>query len=515
LDVSDVYAEGDVTNISAGNAGEALYISDKAQLNDDVRKATRKLATLEKDRFKLNGEYSFPDPVVANNGNVGYASDWLSDENGSTAYKSTSDGSTLYYRLTFDFGSTHTSPGVTVTFNPEENEYATEFIVYASVGIGRGGTSLDIIHVYDNAQVTVDVQGNFVGYDHIFIDIVKWSKPNRRVRVQEVDFGVVKVYDGETLISCNLTEEFDMTSGTVPSPEFRFTVDNLDRRFNILNPTGFAKYLQQRQTVIAELGVEKDNGEIEYMELGKYLLWEWTSEEGSMTATFTARTNLDLMDNYLYEKLTPTTKTLYQLAQDIFAGCGITTYSLDVSLQGITTNSMTKEVDCKTAIQMIAIAGCCNIFVDRGNIITLKKMTPIVTPDDRIDLDNVYVEPKIELEKVVRRVDVTYWSDMSTSGIATVTDPKVDIGDTLGLQGNTFINTISQAQAVATWLLAQKAYRNKYSINWRGNPAQELLDGVGIESTYGVSDMNAFITKQTLDFQGYLAVQTEAKGLPN
>jgi hypothetical protein len=310
-----------------------------------------------------------------------------------------------------------------------------------------------------------------------------------------------------------MIEEMDMTTGALPSPEFRFTIDNSDRLFNILNPTGYVKYLQQRQEVIAELGVELANGLYEYVPLGKYLLWEWTSEEGALTASFTCRTNLDLMANFDYEQLTADSQSLHDLAVQTFVTCGITNYSLDAALSSITTNSMAKKTDCRSLLQMIAIAGRCNIYVTRDNVITLKQVS-LGSDVDRVDFDNVYNEPKIELERIVKQVDVTYWTDLDTSATSSVAASGVDIGDVLKLDGNTLINNSTVAEDVADWILAQKQYRAKYSINWRGNPAHELADVIAIENSYGV-DMNAMITKTELIYEGYLQARTEAKGAVN
>jgi len=162
---------------------------------------------------------------------------------------------------------------------------------------------------------------------------------------------------------------------------------------------------------------------------------------------------------------------------------------------------------------MIAIAGRCNIYVTRDNVITLKQVS-LGSDVDRVDFDNVYNEPKIELERVVKQVDVTYWTDLDTSAISSVAASGVDIGDVLKLDGNTLINNSTVAEDVADWIIAQKQYRAKYSINWRGNPAHELADVIAIENTYG-ADMNAMITKTELIYEGYLQARTEAKGAVN
>lgn len=499
FDISDVTAEGDVTSIATTT--ELASVSQKAQINNDILVPTYNLATLEQDRFKLDGSYSFPDSTAANNGETGFVSNVLCDSAGIFSTPQT---------ITITFGGLHTSAGVTVTFDQFDNEYAADFNVSV---YNASDVLIQSVNVTGNTLALCPVFGNFINYKKVIVTITKWNVGNRRARVLEVDFGFIAVYTDDQLIGLNLIEEMDLTSGALPSPEFKFTIDNSDRAFNILNPTGYVKYLQQRQEVIAELGVQLANGTYEYIPLGKYLLWGWTSEEGALTASFTARTNLDLMANFDYEQLTASSKSLHALAVQVFAQCGITNYSLDTALLGITTNSMAKKTDCRSLLQMIAIAGRCNLFVTRGNVITLKQVS-FGAAADNVDFDNIYSEPKIELERIVKQVDVTYWTDLATSGVSSVVASGVDIGDVLKLDGNTLINNSTVATAVANWIMAQKQYRAKYSINWRGNPAHELADVIAIENTYG-ADMNAIITKTELTYQGYLQARTEAKGAVN
>lgn len=499
FDISDVTAAGDVASIVTTT--EQASISAKDQINNDIRRSTHNIATLEKDRFKLDGSFSFPDTVVANNGEVGFVSSVLCDANGVFSVPQT---------ITVTFGGLHTSAGITIAFDQLNDEYATDFNASA---YNTANALIQSVDVTGNSQSLRAIFGQLQGYKKIVVTIKKWNIGNRRARVLEVDFGFLATYTDDNLIDCNLIEEMDMTSGILPSPEFRFTVDNSDRAFNILNPTGYVKYLQQRQEVIAELGIVLPNGSIEFVPLGKYLLWEWTSEEGSLTASFTARTNLDLMANYPYMNTIVTNQSLGQLARNIFAACKITNFYLDPVLETIMTNSLLKQGNFRDQIQMIAIAGRCNIFVTRSNWITLKRVS-FGAPVDRVDFDNIYSEPKIELERIVKQVDVTYWTNLETSAVSSVVAPGVDIGDVLKVENNTLINSSAQASAVAAWLMAQKQFRAKYSINWRGNPAHELADVIAIENTYG-GDMSAMITKTELIYQGYLQARTEAKGAVN
>jgi hypothetical protein len=220
------------------------------------------------------------------------------------------------------------------------------------------------------------------------------------------------------------------------------------------------------------------------------------------------------MNGFDYENLVAKSNySLYQLATDMFTISGIKDYQIDTALQGITTNALIKKTSCRNVLQMIAIAACANIYVTRDNIINIK-ISPLSIGNavDLVDLDNMYQEPQIELDKAVKSIQVTYCTNLDTKVIITVNNASVTLGDTLKLENNTLINTAAQATNVANWLLRQKNYRAIYSSNWRGNPAHELDDIVTIEDGYN-QNKNAFITKNEINYAGYLSAKTEARGL--
>lgn len=502
FDVSDVTAAGDVASITV--TGEAT-LSAKAQLIDKVRNSTYKLATNEKDRFTLDGSWSFADDILANNGEIGWASSSISDGTGTFATPQ---------QVTFSFASDHSSIGLTISFDPVNGEYATDFTMTAY------DASNAVIATYPftgNTLAQVAAYGQLSNYRKVVITINKWSVPSRRARVAEVDFGIVKVYTGELgLVSMALTEEMDLTSGELPSPEFKFTVDNSSREFNILNPVGFYKSLQQKQQVIGEIGLANDDGSIEWVPVGNYLLWEWQSDEGSLTSTFYARTNLDIMASIQYSNSIPTSATLYQFAADLMTQvCGVTNFVIDPALKNITTNCLVDVgTNCKDVLQMIALAGCANIFVTRTGVITLKVLPSVATEVDTVSMNDQYAEPRINLDKPVKQVDVSYWTDINTSTVTSSVASGITLGDTFKLENNKLINTSARAAIVGQWILAQKNYRAIYTINWRGNQAHELGDVIAIGNSYG-NDMNAYITRTELKYEGYVQATTEARGVAN
>lgn len=504
FDITDVTAYSDVLAVTSSSTA-ATALSNPSQVVDRKRSQDNKLVTGETDRVLLDGSFSFSDDVnVPSNGELGWASGSLCDASGvfSTAPQ-----------ITIMFNGVHSSAGLTVTFDFLGGEYATDYVITA---YNASNGVIATVSVTGNTEVIDQPLGQLLNYKKVVITVQKWSKPNRRARITEVDFGIVRVYDQNSLVSMALTEELDLATASIPSAEFSFGTDNSDRAFNILNPSGFYKYLQQRQKITGEIGVElTPGGAVEYVPLGLYYLSEWTSDEGSLTASFKARTALDLMSGYDYEQLTANSRSLYALAQALFTTCGITDYVLDASLSSITTNSMSSKINCKDALQRVAIAGCCNITVSRTGSIVLEVVAAVSTPVDSITFDNTYAEPQIILDKVVKSVEVSYFTTTSgavgsaISNVSGVTD-----GDALKVDNNTFINTSARAQVVADWVKTMRGNRARSTINWRGNPSHELGDSVSLDNSYGVPQ-TALITKNNITFQGYLAANTEAKGVPN
>lgn len=498
FDISDVTARGDVNNISTTT--EAI-ISNKQQLINQKREQSINIATWERDRFKLDGSFSFADDDIANNGELGFVSNNLCNENGIFQLEPT---------FTFTFVNTHSSMGITLTFDVFNDEYATEFIINAYDSLNNLILSK---HVIDNDSVQIAPIGQFYLYKKIEVIIKKWSKPFRRCRVVEVDFGIVKVYTDKNLIKMSLIEDMDVITKNLAASEFKFTVENSKKDFNILNPDGFHKFLQERQVVTPEIGVVI-GATAEYIQLGKYYLMDWVSDEGTLTSTFTARNIIDLMASYDYENLVAKSGyNLYKMAVDIFNICGVTNYEIDPALQSISTNGLVKKNNCRNILQLIAIAGMCNVYVTREDKIIIKQ-SPLVLGNavDTISFHDVYNEPKIELEKIVKSVTVSYYSNIDTFSTYTKQDIEVKEGENLKVDNNTLINTLEQATNVANWILRQLKYRAKYSINWRQNPAHELNDVVIVEDTYSLNK-KAMITKIDMTYQGYLEGKTEARGL--
>lgn len=494
FDISDTSANGDISNVTTSSE---FNLSDNKQMFNKERESSYKLATWEKDRWLLDGSFVIPSDKPMINGEVGWWSNNLCDEMG--IFTSCED-------IIVNFNNPHSSMGLTITFDTLCNEYATDFDIIA---YGTDGNIINTVNINNNTKARFVIETPLYLYKKVVIKIKKWCKSYSRAKVLEIDFGVVRIYDDNNLIKANLLEEVDLISSKVVPSEFKFTVYNNNKEFNILNPQGFYRFLQERQQVIFEIGTEVSGG-FEYCTMGTYWLKDWTSDEGAMTATFIARDIIDLLDTAEYENLTPGNSSLKVIAINILEKAGVLDYEIDSSLDNIYTTGLIKKVSCRNALQMVAIAGMCNIYVIRNRIYVKSNLKiNMNNTNEIIDMDNLYKEPQISLEPLIKYVDVKYYTNLETTQDVICTNSNVAIGDTLKVD-NTLISNSTMASNVGNWIIAIKNLRANYEANWRQNPSMDVLDIVSVQNSYETK--NAIITKQEYEYQGYLKGKSKLTG---
>lgn len=519
FEILDNEAYDDNTSIVTGEAP----ISRKSQLTNKVRLMSHKYATFERDYWKLDGSFHIPPvPEEAPESELGWWSEDISNSEGVF---------TPYQVLEFLFSEEHNSMGLTITFDVLANEYASEF----DIDVYRIDDS-PIWHesVVGNTKATYVMIHGLDNYGKIVITIKKWAKPYRRCRITEVDFGVIMDYEGDKLINLNVIEEMNVAGDTLPINEVKFTIDNSNREFNILNPEGFYRFLKERQEIYFSIGVEIAEDIFEFIGFKKFYLTDWQSDEGALTSTFTARSILEIADQKEYLP-GAVVSNLYELAEDVLAFVGIGDYHIDPALQEIPTTGFPEKINARSALQCIGIAGKCAVYQDRKGVLNIRRfeildarttfMNYTGEPDmycgmvyvavdsgydmKNISFDNVYQEPQIKLDKLLKTLVVIIYDGEKKQEVS-YANPGIKEGVTLKLD-NPLINTETHAVKVAEWILAESNLRALYSVNWRQNPCLECGDIVLIEDSFDAKKQSR-ITKQEFEYQGYLTGRTETKG---
>jgi len=474
----------DVTSSATGGAA----FSKADQIKDFSLRSEPMFATFENNAWVLNGKYNFVPSPTPFTGDVGYVSDAVS----------LSDLTfTANPLLTLQLGSVHAAaiPGITITFAPDRNEWATDFIVRV-----YNGASLLLTDTVTGNTESVSVRDitGIEDYDKITVEIVKWSLPDRYARIMEIALGLKQVYTKAELFGYEHTSSGNLASAELPKNSIQFKLDNTDGRWNPSNPTGLEQYLIERQTISVRYGF-KINGSIEWVKVGTFYMSEWDTPSNGLEATFTARDSLEFM-GAIYNGTRSGTLAAIATAALTQAGISSTLYSLHANLSAITVNftADTTAYTISDILQMCAHAAECVIHQTSTGVITIAPLNTF-TSDYAITQFNSFTFPEYTLSKELKSVSVN--SDLGTA-VNGVT------GEIL-TSDNPLIETEAIANAVATWLVGIYGDRRVLKGNFRPDPRAEVYDKITVTSKYATDVI--YLTQIKYTFNGAFRGEYEGR----
>lgn len=270
-------------------------------------------ATLEENLWMLDGSRQIA-PDEGPYGNPGFVSKSNDYEIATLDYY----GAKLNVKL--KKRRTKTTPGVTITWSSEYDEYPTTFAVDALVGGTYGDTVVKTITVTGNKSKTAYVDCDFTNYQFLQIRPLDWNFPNHKIRVDQIYFGHLLVFDKTNILSYTHEQSGDPLGGELSRNAIDFQVDNSDGRWDLLNPNSMTKHLSERQPVTVRYGFKTDSG-VEWITGGTFYLSEWKLADDSMSISFAARDVIDFMMNVEYVSqgvpaVVNTEVTVYATPQD-------------------------------------------------------------------------------------------------------------------------------------------------------------------------------------------------------
>lgn len=441
-------------------------------------KNIRPYATLERNLWLLDGSREVV--PASNYGEVGFV------DNGICL----SDGSFSSHPIvTIGFTKVHTNllQGVTITWSEFLNEYAEEFIVTAY----NGTNVIAEKTVTENSSVTSAVMVDIVNYDSITIEIVKWSMPLRRARIDEVFIGANIIFTKKDVFSYSSSYNADPISAELPKSEVSFSIDNVDKSYNPYNAEGLTKYLMERQEISVRYGFKLESG-VEWISGGKFYLSEWDAKQGSMSAEFKARDLLEFMTGTYNKGLyNPNGTSLYDLAEDVLNDAnlplnvdGSVKWIIDNSLKNIYTIAPLPIDTHANCLQLITNAGGCVMYQDRNGILRISKLSTSVS-DYIINDFNSYSKSDLSLSKPLKQVEVPYYSYSVSEELSELFNGVVNInGSSDVLITYSGMATDVQAKVTNGTLNSAKYYTNACVLNITASgDVKILVDGYGLESS--------------------------------
>lgn len=385
----------DASEDAAPTVTSEAEISKLEQVHNRVVKMGKKLATLEQDYFLLDGTFELPGE---NNGEVGWWSNEISDSNGVFA---------MPQILECNFTQLQSSVGFTIIFDEKASQHASDFKIeiFDALNLLVGeenvvGNTLDR-HV---SETPVD------GYKRVRITFTKTHLPFRRVRVTELVFGVIRTFNKDNVTDFALLNELSPTMENLPAGELSLTIENLDRKYNMINPDGVYRYLQEGQKITAEIGVGDRRDNLEYANVGTYYYTSSTAEDSSMTAQIVAHDRIYRLDRGLYRKGINGTDTVGNIVNDIIADSGADlTASIPANIANRVIGRNIPIVSHREALRMVAQAAMCTCFVNRDDTLVFTELIE-TTPADTLNNDNMYSPAKVSIGEYINTVEATAYS---------------------------------------------------------------------------------------------------------
>lgn len=327
-----------------------------------------------------------------------------------------------------NFSFTNETNGIKIVFSKELNQYATIFDV---LFYDSASSLLHTISVTDNNspiwQYIIDSTTS--GYDNFYyvtIKIKAWSNAGYRARIAQVYLGIQTIYDKKSLVSYSHEIIADPIGRELPRNVLKFEIDNTDQKYNPLNPDGLARFMSERQEIVARYGYMIDN-DVEWINGGKFYLRQWDAPQNGSTASFEARDVLEFLSPLYNEGVYDNTsnsgqgKTLYALSSLVWADTNLDdTPVFDTSMAYIYTTNPLPIVSQSESLQLLSNASENIMYVNRDGILHIEPLSSTVNTDYIINYQNSYSKPNLTLDKPTKQIDVLDYNFTASSTASTV-----------------------------------------------------------------------------------------------
>lgn len=373
------------TNPDLSSNSEEIF-SDLDNIKEATIPQSKNYATLEKNFWLLNDSQ----PIYGSEElEQTYVSSYMSDKNCLFSDKACITLTSSVYLTTL---------GLTMVFDSIDKNYAKKLKVKAY----RDSTMIMdkdyTLSSYSDRLIFADNE-ELVRWNKIEIYFIESSLPYRRIRVNQLLFGIMETYTDENLISAESKEKTTMINSELPTHTFKFTIDNMNKLFNPDNPQGWYRYILQQQPISYEWGYQLDDGTIEWILGGKMLL-TGSVEVGENQVSFSTTSLINYLTK-VYKKgvYNSSGRSLYDLAVDVLEDSNIDSsqYNLWSGLKSIKTDAPLPKLEARQLLQIIATTGNCVLFTNRENVINIQPFNYVLNPDG-MSYDFITSNPVVKVQ---------------------------------------------------------------------------------------------------------------------
>ena len=466
---------------SAGSSGEAPW-SRPEQLHDKTMELDSRDATAEWNRWLLGGDFRLiPDDPQQLTGQIGHVGDVLSDENGVFPVEQYAEQ---------QFSNVSILQACTLFFSQE----AVDGIpVDFTVSVRSAGQDIYTRAYTGNREISVSLEG-FTVYDPdaVRITVTRWSLPARRMRIAEIIPGLYEEWTEDMLASVDIQMRGNFACLAVPYGICTLQLDNTDRKFEPYSKSGVFQSIEERQAIPIALGVELENGRVEWKQVGVFYQFSggWRTGNNDLKMKWTLVDIVGLLADRDFVAPATLPKTLAgwlallvsQLGENFADRWHV---DPDYADAAVTANSADDVAGrkCGAILRFACMAAGCWARADaKTGYLTAE---PFWSQGNRLDLDNMTEYPTKEdngdLAVLIFKLYDGEGTIVNISGNATSSSQTLSVD-------NPFIHTAEQAQTAAKQILSQYG-GIKLETTGRGDPASEIgdVDTVWLDASSAVT----------------------------
>lgn len=269
--------------------------------------------------------------------------------------------------LVVEFDNSYDIKGLTIDFG---EFYPTEFTV--------NGTT------YNNDSEVFTCTDSFNAISSLTITPVHFTGgDNKRLRINSIRMGIGIVFQNEDIETASFAESASFISEELPQMDFNITCFDKYQRFRVDDSNSFINYLETGQEIAASIGIELEDGSVEYVRLPLTYLSSWSSNNEKIA--FTSVDRFAFLTGKYTGGNTIHSRTLYDDAIAVLTDAGLEPDEYDVTdiLRGINVVNPLPEVSYAECLQLIANAGRCLLKQNESGMITLTpNFENIMEPED-------------------------------------------------------------------------------------------------------------------------------------
>lgn len=479
---------------SAGETSGQIPWSQLAQIHDKVFDTPAKYATLEHNRWTLDGTFGiFPDQAADVTGQVAYIGDVLSGADGSFA-------AAPWVEL--QFSGVLVLQACSVYFpNDEYDGVPLDF----TVEVKQGGTAYYSKSFTGNQAASVALSGFTVNNpDAIRVTVSKWSLPYRRMRLVEIVPGIYEQWDNNIIAEFSVKQQGNVACTALPYGTCTLKMDNLSRRFEPRAKDGLFQSIEERQGIDISIGVRLADGTDDYKRVGIYYQYSrgWRTGDNGLTMQWDLVDIIGLLASreFLPPSTLPTTLEGWIAALVGQLGVNFANrYTVDPNYIGsaVTASSVADVTgkSCGDILRWVCMAA--GVWPRADAETGYLAAEPLWSEGNKLTLDNLTAYPILRANSDVAAIIFTLHDGSGTqyivSGNSTASSETVSID-------NPFIHTQAQALTAARMILSTYG-GNQLETTGRGDPTREIGD---VETVWlnESSATTARLIMQTMQFSG-------------